>query len=87
MPDSPGGFVGTKLFVVPKGAPVLHRGEWRLAGRKQVIDLDKPACTVHRYGDDWLCVTWPGTGGYWRDVYQYRGEFVARSPSSEWSYE
>jgi hypothetical protein len=83
---SAGGFVGTKLFVVPAGTPTLYRGEWKPSGRKQVIDLTKPGCVANRYGDDWLNVTWPGTGGYWRDVYQYRGEFVARSPSSDWAY-
>lgn len=80
---SPGGFVGTKLFVVPRGAPVhsMRSGEWTPAFRKQVIDLDKPGCEAQRYGDEWLIVVWPGSGGYWRRVMQRRGEFVAEWPA------
>jgi hypothetical protein len=79
---SPGGFVGTKLFVVPKGAPTNYRGHWKPAGRKQIIELDKPGRFVERYGPEreWLVITWPGAGGYWRRVVQHHGEFVDRWP-------
>lgn len=76
-----GGFVGTTMFVVPRGAPTNYRGLWKPAGRKQVIELDKPGRFVERYGDgEWLVITWPGTGGYWRRIVQHNGEFVDRWP-------
>lgn len=80
---SAGGFIGTKLFVIPKCAPTNYRGLWSPAGRKQVIDLDKPDTDAKYYGEnnEWLVVTWPGTGGYWRRVVQYNGEFTDRWPS------
>lgn len=87
---SAGGFVGTKLFVVPRGVPTLYRGDWKPAGRKQVIDLEKPGCAAERYADrrrgapegaEWVIVTWPGTGGYWRRAIQHNGEFVSEWPT------
>jgi hypothetical protein len=86
---SPGGFVGTQLFVVPRGAPTLYRGDWKPARRKQVIDLGKPECNARRYADrrrgreesEWVVVTWPGAGGYWRRAVTHDGEFVAEMPS------
>lgn len=82
MTGSPGGFVGTMLFVVPRGAPVhsTRTGEWTPAARKQVIDLTKPGCHAERY-TNWTVITWPGSGGYWRRVVQKDGEYVAGWPS------
>lgn len=79
--DSPSGFVGTKLFVVPRGAPTCYRGVWKPAGRKMVIDLDKPGRYCERYEDGWTVITWAGAGGYWRRAIQKDGEFVAEWPS------
>jgi hypothetical protein len=76
-----GGMVGTKVFVVPRGAPVhsTKTGDWTPAKRKQLIDLERPGCAAERYGE-WLVVTWPGAGGYWRRVVQHGAEYVDRWP-------